>query len=227
MNCRRSPTSVGGRRLFIGFISGVLMQANPESRGEIFVVDNDADARTALAGALTLAGYEVIFFADGAGLLARAKTCMPLCVFLDVGMRGKCRFDLLDRLRAGSWRVPIFATSVKGNIAMAVEAIRKGAFDFIEKPFDGCDIVKRVSDAIDETPLLLSDTALQFQDGASFTEREWEVLEGIASGETTKQIARRLGRSSRTVDSYRANILRKAGARNSTELLRRMLVPGR
>ena len=203
------------------------MRANPKSRGEIFVLDDNAEARTILAGALTLAGYEVICFADGAALLARARICFPLCAFLDVGMRDKCRFDLLDRLHAGGWRAPIFATSWEGNIAMAVEAIRKGAFDFIEKPFDGCDIVKRVSDAIDETPLLLSDTALQFQDGARFTEREWEVLEGIASGETTKQIARRLGRSSRTVDSYRANILRKAGARNSTELLRRMLVPGR
>jgi FixJ family two-component response regulator len=203
------------------------MQSNPESRGEIFIMDDDADARTMLAGALTLAGYEGICFADGAALLARARICFPLCVFLDVGMRDRRRFDLLDRLRAAGWRAPIFATSVKGNIAMAVEAIRKGAFDFIEKPFDSADIVKRVSDAISQTPLHLSDTALEFQEGAGFTEREWEVLEGIASGETTKQIALRLGRSSRTIESYRAQILRKTGVRNSTELLRRMLVPSR
>lgn len=202
------------------------MQANPESRGEIFIMDENAEARTTLAGALTLAGYEVICFADGAALLARAKICFPLCAFLDVGMRDRRRFDLLDRLRAVGFRAPIFATSVKGNIAMAVEAIRKGAFDFIEKPFDVGDIVKRVSDAISEMPLRLCDSALGFQDGAGFTEREWEVLEGIASGETTKEIARRLGRSSRTVECYRAQILRKTGMKNSTELLRRMLVPG-
>jgi FixJ family two-component response regulator len=203
------------------------MQSNPESRGEIFVMDDDAEARTALAGALTLAGYEVICFADSAALLARARICFPLCVFLDVGMRDRCQFDLLDRLRAAGWRAPIFATSVKGNIAMAVEAIRKGAFDFIEMPFDAADIVKRVRDAISEMPLHLSDIGLDFQEGAGFTQREWEVLEGIASGETTKQIAQRLGRSSRTIESYRAQILRKTGVRNSTELLRRMLVPGR
>jgi len=203
------------------------MQSNPESRGEIFIMDDDAEARATLAGALTLAGYEVTCFADGAALLARARTCFPFCVFLDVGMRDKCRFDLLDRLRAGGLRAPIFATSVKGSIAMVVEAIRKGAFDFIEKPIDAGDIVKRVRDAINETPLQLSDTALEFQDGAGFTVREWEVLEGIASGETTREIALRLGRSSRTIESYRAQILRKAGVRNSTELLRRMLVPGR
>jgi two-component system, LuxR family, response regulator FixJ len=200
------------------------MQANPESKGEIFIMDDDAEARTMLAGALMLAGYEVVSFVNGAALLARARLCFPLCVFLDVGIRDKCRFDLLDRLREGGWRMPIFATSVKANIAMAVEAIRKGAFDFIEKPFDISDIVERVSDAIREMPLQLSDTALEFQNGASFTEREWAVLEGIASGETTKEIAQRLGRSSRTVECYRAQILRKTGARNSTELLRRMLV---
>lgn len=203
------------------------MLANPESKGEILVLDDNAEARTTLAGALTLAGYEVICFADGAGLSARARICFPLCVFLDVGPRERCRFELLERLHAGGLRAPIFATSGDGNIAMAVEAIRKGAFDFIIKPFDARDVIKRVTEAIAETPLLLSDTSLQFQDGTRFTEREWEVLEGIASGQTTKEIARRLGRSSRTVDSYRANILRKAGARNSTELLRRMLVPGR
>jgi FixJ family two-component response regulator len=203
------------------------MLAKPKCGGEIFVLDDDAEARTMLAGVLTLAGYEVICFADGAALLARARICFPLCIFLDVGMRDKYRFDLLDRLRAGGWCAPIFATSVKGNIAMAVEAIRRGAFDFIEKPFDAGDIVKRVGDAIAEMPLHLSDTALEFQDGAGFTVREWDVLEGIASGETTKEIALRLGRSSRTIESYRAQILRKTGVKNSTELLRRMLVPGR
>jgi len=203
------------------------MQSNPESRGGIFIMDDDAQARTTLADMLTLAGYEVACFADGAPLLARARICLPLCVFLDVGMRDRRRFDPLDRLHAKGFRAPIFATSEKGNIAMAVEAIRKGAFDFIEKPFDATDIVKRVSDAISEMPLRLSDTALEFQDGAGFTEREWQVLEGIASGETTREIALRLGRSSRTIESCRAQILRKTGVKNSTELLRRMLVPGR
>src|SRR5262245_33181895 len=98
------------------------MRSKPVARGQILVMGDDAEARATLAGALTLAGYEVICFADGAALSARARTCFPFCVFLDVGMRGKCRFDLLDRLRARGLRAPIFATSVKGNIAMAVEA---------------------------------------------------------------------------------------------------------
>ena len=90
------------------------MQANPNSRGEIFVVDDDAAARATLAGALTLAGYEVICFADSAGLLARAKICIPLSVFLDVGIRDKCRFDLLDRVCGEHWRAPVIRELGRG-----------------------------------------------------------------------------------------------------------------
>ena len=76
-----------------------------------------------LAGALTLAGYEVICFADGAGLLARARIRIPLCVFLDVGVRDKCRFDLLDRICAEHWRAPVFASSAEASIPLAVLSV--------------------------------------------------------------------------------------------------------
>jgi len=200
------------------------MQANPQSRGEIFAIDDDAAARAALAGALTLAGYEVICFADSAGLLARAKIRIPLCVFLDVGIRDKCRFELLDRICAEHWRAPVFASSAEASIPLAVEAVRRGAFDFIAKPFDSRDIVARVHAALGET--VRTHSAIRADLGVHLTGREWEVLERIALGESNKQIAQQLGLSSRTVEGYRANILRKAGVRSTTELVRRVFGQG-
>jgi FixJ family two-component response regulator len=198
------------------------MLCNPDSRGEIFVIDDDAAARATLAGALTLAGYELICFADGAGLMARAKVRIPLCVFLDVGIRDKCRFDLLDRICAEHWRAPVFASSAEASIPLAVDAVRRGAFDFVAKPFDGCDIVARVHAALSEISRTHAGIPADLWDQARFTGREWEVLERIALGENAKEIAQALGLSSRTVEGYRANILRKAGVRSTTDLVRRV-----
>src|ERR1700743_776954 len=100
------------------------MQTNPTSRGEIFVIDDDAAARATLAGALTLAGYEVICFADSAGLLARAKVRIPLCVFLDVGVRDKCRFELLERICAEHWRGPVFGSAAASRASPAPRRAR-------------------------------------------------------------------------------------------------------
>jgi FixJ family two-component response regulator len=199
------------------------MEANLESRGEIFVIDHDATARTTLAGALTLAGYNVICFADSAGLLARAKIRIPLCVFLDVGNRDKCRFDLLDCICAERWRAPVFASSIEASISLVVDAVRRGAFDFIIKPFDGNDIVARVRAALAETLCAHSGIPDDLYEKLHLSGREGEVLERIALGESNKQIAEALGLSSRTVEGHRANILRKAGVRSTTELLRRVL----
>jgi FixJ family two-component response regulator len=201
------------------------MQWNPKAKGEIFVIDDDAAARATLAGALSLAGYEVICFADAAGLLSRAKIRIPLCVFLDVGIRDKCQFDLLDRLCAEHWRAPVMASSAEASIPLAVDAVRRGAFDFIAKPFEAGDIVARVNAALGDTSAR-SGIPTDIWDQADFTGREWEVLERIALGESAKEIAQALGLSSRTVEGYRANILRKAGVRSTTELVRRVFGQG-
>ena len=186
------------------------------------MIDDDAAARATLAGALTLAGYEVICFADSAGLLARARLRIPLCVFLDVGIRDKCRFELLDRICAEHWRAPVFASSAEASIPLAVDAVRRGAFDFVAKPFDGRDVVARVHAALGEISRDRTGIPTDLCDQMHLSGREWEVLERIALGESAKEIALALGLSSRTVEGYRANILRKAGVRSTTELVRRV-----
>jgi two-component system response regulator FixJ len=198
------------------------MQWTPKAKGEIFVIDDDAAARATVAGALTLAGYEVICFADGAGLLSRAKIRIPLCVLLDIGIRDKCQFDLLDRICAEHWRAPVLASSAEASIPLAVDAVRRGAFDFIAKPFEPGDIVARVNAALGDTSRSRSGIPTELWDQADLTGREWEVLEKIALGESAKEIAQALGLSSRTIEGYRANILRKAGVRSTTELVRRV-----
>ena len=200
------------------------------SRGDIFVVDDDIATREALSGALVAAGYEVICFADGAALLSELRCRIPVCIFLEVRMPERSGLDLLKRLGDENCPAPIFVTSANGDIATAVEAVRSGAVDFIEKPVRGEDVVARMEAAIEELAQSgdeLPDIAMHLPGCEPFTRREREVLARIAVGETNKEAARKLGLSSRTVEGYRASIMRKVGARNAAELLRRVLSQGR
>src|SRR6195952_5404136 len=124
------------------------MTENSPSRGEIFVVDDDPAVRETLSMVLSTGGYQVICFADGAALLAVARSRIPACILLDVHIPGKSGLDILKELRGEDYPAPIFMVSGQGDIAMAVSAIKHGALDFIEKPFRGSDIVARLDEAI-------------------------------------------------------------------------------
>lgn len=213
-------------------IAGVkTMPWNATSRGDIFVVDDEIATRETLSRALEAAGYEVVCFADGAALLSQLRSHTPACIFLEVKMPERSGLDLLKRLRKENCPAPIFVTSANGDIATAVEAVRSGAVDFIEKPVDGNDVVERMEAAIEELAQVgddgLPDLAMHLPGCAPFTRREREVLARIAVGETNKEAARKLGLSSRTIEGYRASIMRKVGARNAAELLRRVLSQSR
>src|ERR1041384_2110695 len=123
------------------------MTENPTSRGEIFVVDDDPAVRDTLSMVLTAAGYNVICFADGAALLAIARSRSPACILLDVHIPGKSGLDILKELHGEDYPAPIFMISGQGDISMAVNAIKNGALDFIEKPFRGSEIVATLDDA--------------------------------------------------------------------------------
>src|ERR1700682_2160575 len=125
----------------------MLQEASPD--GEIFVVDDDPAVRDVLTTVFTRDGFQVTNFADGASLLATARLRTPICIILDVDIPGQSGLDILKELNAQDYPAPIFIISGQGDIAMAVDAIKNGALDFIEKPFRGSDIVGRVREAIE------------------------------------------------------------------------------
>jgi two-component system, LuxR family, response regulator FixJ len=119
------------------------------SSGEIFIVDDDPAVRDALSIAFSLAGYHVSGFADGNSFLATARTRLPACIILDVQIPGRSGLDILRELNAPNCDAPIFIISDHGDISIAVDAIRNGAWDFIDKPFDADALVARVRDGMD------------------------------------------------------------------------------
>jgi two-component system, LuxR family, response regulator FixJ len=207
------------------------MPWNATPRGAVFVVDDDLATREVLSSALAAAGYEVVCFADGAALASKLRAHVPACIFIEVKMPERAGLDLLKKLREESCPAPIFVTSANGDIATAVEAVRSGAADFVEKPIDGAGIVERMEAAIAELAEAgedaFPDIVTHLPGCEPFTRREREVLARIAVGETNKEAARKLGLSSRTIEGYRASIMRKVGARNAADLLCRVLSQGR
>ncbi|MFN5485435.1 MAG: response regulator transcription factor [Bradyrhizobium sp.] len=202
------------------------MVENGAPRGEIFVVDDDPAVRETLSVVLSTAGYKVICFADGAALLAVARSRTPACILLDVHIPGKSGLDILRELHGEDYPAPIFMISGQGDIAMAVSAIKNGALDFIEKPFRGNEIVSRLNEAIDAYTRRQAETSasriatLHFPGREPLTRREREVLEQVTAGASNKEAGRHLGISPRTIEDHRANIMKKLGARNAADLVR-------
>lgn len=208
------------------------MPRNATSEREVFVIDDDARTRETLSKGLEEKGYDVISFADGAALLSYARTRTPAGVFIEVDADDRSGFEVLKKLRSDNCPAPIFVTSTHGAIPLAVDAIRSGAFDFIVKPVRIGDVVERFEEAVVElsgpAPTdHLSKVSLYVPGGEPLTGREREVLARLAIGETNKEIARFLGLSARTVEGYRAAIMRKVGARTAAELLRRVFSQSR
>jgi FixJ family two-component response regulator len=201
--------------------------------GEIFVVDDDPAVRETLSVVLSAAGYQVVCFADGAALLAVARSRSPLCIFLDVHIPGRSGLDILRELHAEDYPAPIFMISGLGDIAMAVEAIKNGALDFIEKPFRGAEIVTRVEEAVgafarrQQEEHATKPAQLHFPGREPLTSRERSVLELLSSGTSNKEAGRELGISPRTIEYHRANIMKKLGARNAADLIRIVVAAAR
>ncbi len=199
-----------------------------DSGNEIFIVDDDAGIRETLTIVLSSQGYRVTPFADGNSFLGAARSRVPACILLDVHMPGISGLDILKELNAQQFPAPIFIISGQGDIPMAVEAIKNGALDFIEKPFRASDVAARVRDAIDAKTRRAAEaaddlTSAAFPGHEQLTPREKEVLSQLAAGASNKEAGRHLGISPRTVEVHRARIMEKAGAKNAADLVRIVL----
>jgi two-component system response regulator FixJ len=205
------------------------MNQNLIPRGEIFVVDDDPAVRDALSVVFTLEGYHVTAFAEGLSLLDVAHSTTPACILLDVHMPGLSGLDVLKKLNAQHYAAPIFIISGQGDIPMAVEAIKHGALDFIEKPFDANTVVARIGEAVEAWARRLQNNDLithHFPGRELLTSREREVLSQIAGGASNKEAGRKLGISPRTIEVHRARIMEKLGAKNAADLVRIVLSEG-
>jgi two-component system, LuxR family, response regulator FixJ len=196
---------------------------------EIFIVDDDQSVRTALAVVLSGEGFEVTGFPEGESFLTAARSRTPRCVLIDVHLPGRSGVELLKALDAQRYPAPIFVISGQGDIPTAVDAIRHGALDFIEKPFDPATVATRVREAIDawqNTGRELGILARDFPGHERLTARERQVLERIACGASSKEAGRELAISPRTVEVHRARIMEKLGAKNAADLIRVVLGKG-
>jgi two-component system response regulator FixJ len=198
--------------------------------GEVFIVDDDASVRSALAIVLNADGFATTVFSDGESFLAEARARTPECVLIDVHLPGCSGIELLKQIDAHHYPAPILIISGLGDIPTAVEAIRNGALDFVEKPFEPGAVVARVRDAIRGWQTMAADENLiarYFPGHERLTTREHEVLGRIAQGASNKEAGRELGISPRTIEVHRARIMEKLGAKNAADLMRIVLGKGR
>jgi FixJ family two-component response regulator len=195
---------------------------------EIFIVDDDPLVRGTLTAVFSASDFKVMCFADGAALLDETKLRTPACIILDVHIPGDSGLDILKHLNAQDYPAPIFIMSGKGDIAMAVQAIKNGALDFIEKPFRGSAVVTRVTEAIEaftRRPKESESNAAEFHfpGREPLSRREREVLALVVQGASNKEAGRQLGISPRTIEDHRARIMTKLGAKNAADLIRIVL----
>lgn len=189
----------------------------------IDIVDDDIGVRNSLAFLLSTSGFPARTHESATAFLAFASRLEKSCLITDVRMPDMTGIELLLRLREARLPIAVILVSGHGDVQMAVEAMKNGAVDFIEKPFDDAVLLRAVSRAMD----LMANGAANEREREDvrkrigrLSEREREVLAGVVEGQHNKAIARQLDLSPRTVEVYRASLMAKMGARNLAELVR-------
>ena len=196
----------------------------------VLVVDDDEAVRGSLKLLLKSAGLTACAYPSAAEFLAAHDDGQPGCLLLDVRMPGMSGLELQDELnRRGAIISVIFITG-HGDVPMAVEAMRRGAMDFLQKPFRDEDLIDRVNRALardrDNRGQLEARDAIRGR-MARLTPRESQVLRLLATGKSNKQMAGNLGVSQRTVEIHRAHLMHKTEATSVAQLVRMLLVAER
>jgi two-component system response regulator FixJ len=195
----------------------------------VHVIDDDEAMRQSLAFMLRAAKLEVQTYASATDFLERLPQAKSGCVVTDVRMPGISGIDLLKRLRELKVMMPVIVITGHGDVPLAVQAMKEGAVDFLEKPFEEEAMLAAIRSAF-ETQAVDADrhrTVAEIQQRlAALSAREREVLEGLVAGQANKVIAFNLGISPRTVEIYRANVMTKMQASSLSELVRMALVGG-
>jgi two-component system, LuxR family, response regulator FixJ len=192
----------------------------------VHIVDDDEAVRQSLAFLLSTAGVAVRVYDSATSFLDALPSLQSGCLITDVRMPDMTGIELLQRLKAKSIDLPVIVITGHGDIPLAVEAMRSGAIDFIEKPFAEDAILKAVHAAehvVRKRGKRSEEEAAVAARLGSLSERERQVLDGLVAGNANKTIAHDLGISPRTVEVYRANVMTKMQAKSLSELIRMTL----
>jgi two-component system, LuxR family, response regulator FixJ len=190
----------------------------------VFVIDDDPAVRDSLALLLGLRGLRTQMFESAESFLAAYDAASSGCALIDVRMPGMDGLSLFATIREKQWSLPCIVMSAYGDVAMTREALKSGAFDFLEKPFDEIDVVVDVIQSaisLDATRRLEVSESQALQGRLQrLTARETEVMQLLVEGHSNRQVAEELGISPRTVEVYKARLLEKLQARTITDLVR-------
>jgi len=192
----------------------------------VFVVDDDEAMRDSLQWLLESMDFKVATFASGEGFLAAYDPRQPGCLVLDVRMPGMSGLELHDRLNAAAVAPPIVFITGHGEVPMAVAALKKGAVDFIEKPFaekDLLEIIERCLELDARRRRERAEREKARQKLASLTPREREVMDMVVAGKLNKIIADSLDISIKTVEVHRARVMEKLEARSVADLVQQVM----
>jgi two-component system, LuxR family, response regulator FixJ len=193
----------------------------------VFIVDDEEAVRDSIAMLLRSVRLKTRCFVDAAEFLECYRPDEPGCLVIDVRMPRMSGLELQQELNRRGWTLPLIFITGHGDVPMAVEAMRAGALDFLQKPFKDDDLIRRVQKALEQDAAERAD--LQQRDALrsrfeSLTPREREVARRIAAGEANKVVALELELSERTVELHRANLMQKLGLRNLAQLVQFMVL---
>jgi two-component system response regulator DctR len=194
----------------------------PSTVSAVHVVDDDPAVRDSLVWLFRMRGFEVVAWESGEAFLeGMASGALRGCVLLDVRLGGMSGLEVLDRLEEMGSHLPVIVLTGHGDVPVAVHALKKGAVDFVEKPFEAEDLVDRAGKALDlerRRHGAVSAAREIERRLATLSGREREVMDLMLRGQLNKQIADDLGIAMRTVEVHRARILEKFSVRSAVEL---------
>ena len=199
------------------------------SRRTVHIVDDDDDVRESAALLLESSGYSVLTYPSGVDFLEKLDPTVPGCILLDIHMPQMDGIEVQRQLLDRGVNFPVVVLTGQGDVSIAVQAMKNGAFEFLEKPYLNDVLLEATRDAFTKLEATTEDRAVTAQARdyvAKLTNREMQVMRALLTGLPNKLIAYELGISVRTVEIYRANVMEKLDARSLSAAVRIALAAG-